>query len=98
MELWPHPMGWRRGWDSNRGSEGDVPPSWGDRSEAEARGGRPPSGSVGGGRHATSNAHPLRHNERVGFEPGVLKGVFPLHGVTGAQRRRDTLEKICRIL
>ena len=42
------------------GSEGGVPPSWGDRSAAEARGGRPPSGSVGGGRHATSNSHPLR--------------------------------------
>ena len=29
---------------------------------------------------------------------GVLKGVGPLHGVTGAKRRRDTLENICQIL
>jgi len=26
---------------------------------------------------------------QVGFEQGVLKGVFPLHGVTGAKRRRE---------
>jgi len=29
----------------NRGFEGDISPSWGDRSVAEARGGWPPSGS-----------------------------------------------------
>ncbi len=35
------------GWDSNGGFEGGIPLSWGDRSEAEARGGRAPSGSAG---------------------------------------------------
>ena len=32
---------------------------------------------------------PLAVNESVGFERGVLKGVCPLHGVTGALRRRE---------
>ncbi len=27
--------------------------------------------------------------KRVGFEPGDLKGVCPLHGVTKAKRRRE---------
>jgi len=27
--------------------------------------------------------------QRVGFELGDVKGVFPLHGVTGVQRRRE---------
>ncbi len=36
-----------RGWDLNRGSEGDISPSWGDRSHAKARGGWSPSGSAG---------------------------------------------------
>ena len=31
-----------RGWDLNRGFEGDVSPSWGDRSNAKARGGWAP--------------------------------------------------------
>ena len=40
-------------------------------------------------------SHPLLHNvtrhkiERGGMRTGVLKGVRPLHGVTGATRRRE---------
>ena len=47
---WPCDLAWSsrifsvhmRGWDSNGGCEGGVPPSWGDRSEAKARGGLAP--------------------------------------------------------
>ncbi len=38
--------GRRTGWDSNGGSEGGAPPSWGDRRHATARGGWPPGGST----------------------------------------------------
>jgi hypothetical protein len=44
----------QRGWDSNRGSEGDVSPSWG-----VYEGAGPLCRSVVA--NATSNAHPLRH-------------------------------------
>src|SRR5687767_4492109 len=48
-----------RGWDSNRGSEGDVSPSWG-----AYEGAGPLSRSVSSQASATSNAHPLRHSWR----------------------------------
>jgi hypothetical protein len=52
------------GWDLNGDFERGVPLSWGDRSEAEARGGWPPRGSASrSDLSATSNAHPLRHSE-----------------------------------
>ena len=98
--------GRRRGWDANGGSEGGAPPSRGDRRDAPARGGWPPSGSTEASLGATSNPHPLRHNTKAiplsvelpyqfiaiyagGMRTGVLKGVRPLHGVTGATRRRE---------
>ena len=49
-----------------------------------------PSRERGGCRPATSN--PTRINgqgTRIRIRTGVLKGVRPLHGVTGAKRRRD---------
>lgn len=40
--------GYHRGWDANGGSEGGVPPSWGDRRHAAARGGMAPWREHGG--------------------------------------------------
>src|SRR5918995_4581498 len=46
----------KRGWDSNRGYEGDVSPSWG-----AYEGAGPLSRTASNPASATSNAPPLRH-------------------------------------
>ena len=74
----------RRGWGSNGGSEGGGPPSWGDRSEAEARGGitrrRMPTLSAILSRSVLYRVGPRPHSlavEEGGVRTGGCEGGVP---------------------